>query len=106
MAIFIGIDPGDYTGFAVWDSSAKAFVSVQTLPLWKALDEVKRWRYKCQMSPAYVGIKVVFEDARQRKWFDTVLPPVPEKEGSSTRISKKPSALPPHPQLKWNLPSS
>lgn len=70
MAIYIGIDPGDYTGFAVWDSSAMAFVSVQTLPLWKALDEVKRWRYKCQMSPAYVGIKVVFEDARQRKWFE------------------------------------
>ena len=67
MAIWIGIDPGDNTGLAVWDSSRRAFLSVETLPLWRALDEVRRWRYAA--AAQILDVFVIFEDARQRKWF-------------------------------------
>lgn len=67
--IYIGIDPGDNTGFAVWDSASRSFREVATLPLHRALQEVKRWKYACMMAPKFTPFKVVFEDARQRKWF-------------------------------------
>lgn len=67
MAICFGIDPGEHTGIAVWDGASRAFREVATLPIWKAMEEVRRWNYACiaQCVPFYV----VFEDARQRKWF-------------------------------------
>ena len=67
MAISIGLDPGEHTGFAVWDGASRAFLEVATLPLWKAMEEVRKWNYTCiaQNIPFYV----VFEDARQRRWF-------------------------------------
>ena len=62
--IHIGIDPGDNTGFAVWDSRAWAFVEVGTYPLHKALDRVRRLARETRGE-----VHVVFEDARLRKWF-------------------------------------
>lgn len=62
--IHIGIDPGEHTGFAVWDSRAGAFVEVETYPLHKALDRVKKLAWE-----THGGVHVVFEDARLRKWF-------------------------------------
>lgn len=67
MAIFCGIDPGSHTGLAIWDGASRTFREVATLPLWKAMDEVKRWHYACLMQNA--DFTVVFEDARQRTWF-------------------------------------
>lgn len=61
MAIWIGIDPGDSTGVAVWDSTERAFVTVVTLPLHRALELVAGWAGR--------NPRVVFEDARQRRWF-------------------------------------
>lgn len=69
MGIYIGIDPGENTGMAVWDSHSRKFLEVATLPLWKALEEVKRWHYACLLAPVKVDFLVVFEDARQRTWF-------------------------------------
>ena len=69
MGIYIGIDPGENTGFAVWDSASRDFLEVATLPLWKALEEVKRWKYACLLAPQPIAFQVVFEDARQRTWF-------------------------------------
>ena len=61
--IYIGIDCGDHTGFAVWDSEAYAFTRIETLKIWQALAEA----YK--INAAHNGkVKIVFEDARQRKW--------------------------------------
>lgn len=60
--IYIGIDPGTHTGFAVWDSEARRFQSLQTLPLHKAIEEV----LSLDMSNP---VEVVFEDARLRTWF-------------------------------------
>lgn len=61
--IYIGIDPGTHTGVAVWDSRDGEFLSLETLPIHRALQEVYKWRQRP------VEIQVVFEDARQRTWF-------------------------------------
>lgn len=62
--IYIGIDPGTHTGMAVWDSGEGRFLTLETLPIHRALDRVLR------ISTARDNaIRVVFEDARQRKWY-------------------------------------
>ena len=61
--IYIGIDPGTHTGVAIWDSCAEEFLSLETLPIHRALQEVFKWRQRP------TEIQVVFEDARQRTWF-------------------------------------
>lgn len=58
--IWIGIDPGEHTGVAVWDTDQRAFRLLATLPLHKALNIVREFS---------ADARVVFEDARQRKWF-------------------------------------
>lgn len=35
--IYIGIDPGNKTGFASWDSGKKKFISIQTMNFWNAI---------------------------------------------------------------------
>ena len=81
MAIFIGIDPGEHTGFAVWDSTARSFRVVATLPIHKALEEVLKWSRSAETACFRSGkkIHVVCEDARQRKWF------APERNASEYR---------------------
>ena len=69
MAIYIGIDPGEDTGFAVWDSLTKSFLVVATLPIWRAMEEVNRWNYACLLAEVLVAFRVIFEDARKRTWF-------------------------------------
>ena len=58
--IWIGFDPGEHTGVAVWDTDQRAFRLLATLPLHKALDLVREFS---------ADARVVFEDARQRTWF-------------------------------------
>lgn len=61
----IGIDTGVNTGFAVWDSSRKKFIDLETLTIHQAMEKVLMWK-------DIVGkdnLVVSFEDARQRKWF-------------------------------------
>ena len=60
--ICIGIDPGTHTGVAVWDSKEGKFLSLETLPIHRAMVEVMNLRIGRE-------ILVVFEDARQRKWY-------------------------------------
>ena len=61
--LYIGIDTGRNTGFAVWESECKAFDAVATLPIHEALERVARFH------KAYdTELVVVFEDARQRKY--------------------------------------
>lgn len=66
--IYIGIDPGTKTGIAVWDAVRKKLVEVETVPIHKAMDMVRA--YKAATDASGVGLRVIFEDARQRKWFD------------------------------------
>ena len=66
--ICIGIDPGTRTGVAVWDTREGKFLSLETLPIHRAMKLVFQWRLAI---PATGGddLQVVFEDARQRTWF-------------------------------------
>lgn len=62
--IWIGIDTGTHTGVAVWDSREKAFLSLETMAIHRALAKVK------ELASSHPDdITVVFEDARQRKWY-------------------------------------
>lgn len=60
--ICIGIDPGTHTGVAVWDTREGKFLSLETLPIHRALRKVMEWNYTHD-------VQVVFEDARQRTWY-------------------------------------
>lgn len=62
--IWIGIDPGEHTGLAVWDTDRNELVAVMTVPIHRAMDAVRMWRDDSE------ALTVVFEDARQRKWFE------------------------------------
>lgn len=62
--ICIGIDPGTHTGVAVWDTRERKFLSLETLPIHRAMDVVDYWDFVRDGD-----IQVVFEDARQRTWF-------------------------------------
>lgn len=57
----IGIDPGTNTGLAIWDF--KKLTSLQTTTEFEAMETIKA------MQIAGFEIFVIFEDARQRKWF-------------------------------------
>ena len=62
--ICIGIDPGTHTGVAVWDTREGKFLSLETLPIHRAISKVGF------IAEIHKGqIQVVFEDARQRTWF-------------------------------------
>lgn len=65
--IYIGIDPGTHTGVAVWDSREGKFLSLETLPIHRAMTFILTWSLKAEDSGQ--EIQVVFEDARQRKWY-------------------------------------
>ena len=59
---YIGIDTGVNTGFAVWDKESRGLLSVETTTITKAMLSVLDF---CRSDER---VKVVFEDARQRKW--------------------------------------
>lgn len=62
MALFIGIDPGVNTGLAVWDATRRQFRTLQTSSIVTAMEYiVSLWRDGEEL-------RIVFEDARQRKY--------------------------------------
>lgn len=60
--IYIGIDPGVNTGFAVWDSKQQKLIDAETLTIVSAMERVKGI---VKMSP----VTLIIEDARKRVWF-------------------------------------
>ena len=60
---YIGIDPGEHTGLAIWDTKNKCFAGIYTTTAASAILHV--W-------DGYVGWNrdtvIVMEDARKRKW--------------------------------------
>lgn len=65
MAILIGIDTGVHTGFAVWHSDTKYLAEVSTMTITQAMERVR-------MIADIRGkecVRLIIEDARQRKWF-------------------------------------
>ena len=67
MSILIGIDPGEHTGLAIWDVRHKNFLRIETMSLHRALNLVRYWWEESQDKEFKMA--VIFEDARQRKWF-------------------------------------
>lgn len=65
--ICIGIDPGTHTGVAVWDTGEGKFLSLETMPIHRAMESVLVWA--SLVHDKTKDIQVVFEDARQRTWF-------------------------------------
>lgn len=63
MRLFVGIDPGVTTGFAVWDAAGQQFVSVSSDGIVQAMLRLER------MHRAGSLHSVTFEDARLRTWF-------------------------------------
>ncbi len=63
--IYIGIDTGVNTGFAVWDSRQHKFMEIKTVKIHVAMKEVDRYISECGAD----NVRVHVEDARQRKWF-------------------------------------
>ena len=63
--LYIGIDTGTHTGFAVWDADRQELLEVSTYKLHVALFKMY------VLYREHKDIKVRFEDARKRKWFDT-----------------------------------
>ena len=62
--ICIGIDPGTHTGVAVWDTREGKFLSLDTMPIHRAISKVGF------IAEIHKGdVQVVFEDARQRTWY-------------------------------------
>ena len=63
--LYVGIDPGEHTGLAIWNSEEHYFVDIYTCKLHEALVRLYDiWRLSNQKD-----MFVVFEDARQRTWF-------------------------------------
>lgn len=62
MAIFIGIDPGVNTGLAIWDTARREFLRVDTCTIVEAMAHIM------QIPLNGMGVTLVTEDARQRKW--------------------------------------
>lgn len=61
--VLIGIDTGKHTGMAVCYQCCNKAVSLDTLPIHKAIEQV------VTICNQYNRVLVRFEDARQRKWF-------------------------------------
>lgn len=60
--IYIGIDPGTTTGFAIWDAECQSLISLETHTFFSALDRILDMKQK-------FNICVVVEDSTQRKWY-------------------------------------
>lgn len=59
--LLIGIDSGVRTGYAVWDTGNQQFTAIRTMMIHQALEAVRDLRQRHT-------IKVIVEDARQRRW--------------------------------------
>lgn len=78
--IWIGIDPGTDTGFAIWNKPEKKLVEVKTLRIHRAMAKVLELH---NSNPGEVFVR--FEDSRLRKWFQNKTPETIQGAGSIKR---------------------
>lgn len=67
--IYIGIDTGVHTGFAVWNTDTKEFESLFCTDIHVAMYWVKHWKEFAEDNGVKLFVRV--EDPRQRTWFGT-----------------------------------
>lgn len=65
--IYIGIDTGVKTGYAVWNRKDRTLLEVQTLKIHQAMDRIKDLADVHTKQEVFVRV----EDPRQRTWFGT-----------------------------------
>jgi len=82
---YIGIDPGVNTGFALWDSEAKEFVTIETGKIHNIMFTVKKI---CYDTGEFINSIVVIEDARKRKHDKGLTPEKAQGAGSVKRDCK------------------
>lgn len=63
--VYIGVDTGVNTGFAVWSVDDKKFLEIKTLKIHQAMERVLDYIQRLGLSEVFV----VYEDARLRKWY-------------------------------------
>lgn len=63
--IYIGIDTGVHTGFAVWHSDTKYLAEVSTYTITQAMEHVKM----IADVRGHENVRLYIEDARKRSWF-------------------------------------
>ena len=66
--LFIGLDPGQQTGLAVWDAEAERFAVLTTTTFWEAVDIVEAYPVEPKKSPmppvfAWTGIASAYRTA-------------------------------------------
>jgi len=61
--LYIGIDPGTDTGYAIWNVKTKSFHTIKTWKIHQVILDI------VQMYKNGHSIKVIIEDARLRKWY-------------------------------------
>jgi hypothetical protein len=64
--IYVGIDTGVHTGFAIWDSKKRDFIEITSLQIHQAMIKVK-----ALFEEHGPQIKVRVEDPRKRTWFQS-----------------------------------
>ena len=64
--IYVGIDTGTHTGYAVWDSTSKELKECTSLMIHQAMEKVRRLHREYGSD-----LLVRIEDPRQRTWFGT-----------------------------------
>lgn len=63
--IIIGIDPGQNTGFAVWDATGEKFISLLTLSFWEAIGLLQEAKSREDIGMS--KLEVIIEDVTQNK---------------------------------------
>lgn len=67
--IYIGIDTGVHTGFAVWDNRQRSLLECTSMSIHKAMAKVAEYKDEAEKSGVKLVVRV--EDPRQRTWFGT-----------------------------------
>ena len=65
--IYVGIDTGSHTGYAVWNREEKALSEVTAVKIHQAMDRIKELAEIYPKREIFVRV----EDPRQRTWFGT-----------------------------------
>ncbi len=64
MKICIGIDGGEHTGFAAWNTGTKKFIELVTVDFWTTIEKLKQYQFSCNNG---VNLEVYIEDVEANK---------------------------------------
>jgi hypothetical protein len=53
----VGIDPGKYTGMAIWDREQEKFIVLETITFWEVIGVFREWGNRGMLKALYVRIE-------------------------------------------------